>query len=114
MALTSEKCRSGTDRVHEVAQSVAADVYINVQGDEPLVRAEQIATLLQVMENPAAQVESGIAALAALPATTLTARSSLYRTAPVGYLDQPDFVNAVAKIDTVLSPHALLDAVLDV
>jgi 3-deoxy-manno-octulosonate cytidylyltransferase (CMP-KDO synthetase) len=35
---------------------MAADVYINVQGDEPLTRSEHIAALLQVMENPAAQV----------------------------------------------------------
>ena len=54
--MTSPTHRSGTERVHEVSGRVAADVYINVQGDEPLVRPEQIATLLQVMENPAAQV----------------------------------------------------------
>src|SRR3954467_4684768 len=33
-------CRSGTDRVREVAQQVAADIYVNVQGDEPLARPE--------------------------------------------------------------------------
>jgi 2-amino-4-hydroxy-6-hydroxymethyldihydropteridine diphosphokinase len=38
--------------------------------------------------------------------------SSLYRTAPVGYLDQPDFVNAVAEIETHLDPAALLDQLL--
>jgi len=54
--MTSSSHRSGTERVHEVSCREAADVYINVQGDEPLVRSEQIATLLQVMENPAAQV----------------------------------------------------------
>ncbi|HET6177450.1 MAG TPA: 3-deoxy-manno-octulosonate cytidylyltransferase [Candidatus Sulfotelmatobacter sp.] len=54
--ITSPDHRSGTERVHEVSGREAADVYINVQGDEPLVRPEQIATLLQVMENPAAQV----------------------------------------------------------
>src|SRR5436305_6545239 len=54
--LTSSQHRSGTERVHEIAQTESADVYVNVQGDEPLVRAEQIASLLQVMENPAAQV----------------------------------------------------------
>lgn len=54
--MTSAAHRSGTERVHEVSGREAADVYINVQGDEPLVRSEQIATLLQVMENPAAQV----------------------------------------------------------
>ena len=54
--MTSPSHRSGTERVHEISGREAADVYINVQGDEPLTRAEQIATLLQVMESPAAQV----------------------------------------------------------
>ena len=54
--MTSAVHRSGTERVHEISGRIAADVYINVQGDEPLVRQEQIATLLQVMENPSAQV----------------------------------------------------------
>jgi 3-deoxy-manno-octulosonate cytidylyltransferase (CMP-KDO synthetase) len=54
--LTSSSHRSGTERVHEVSNREVADVYINVQGDEPLTRPEHIATLLQVMENPAAQV----------------------------------------------------------
>jgi 3-deoxy-manno-octulosonate cytidylyltransferase (CMP-KDO synthetase) len=54
--MTSSAHRSGTERVHEVSHSLAADVYLNVQGDEPLVRPEQIATLLEVMQDPAAQV----------------------------------------------------------
>jgi 3-deoxy-manno-octulosonate cytidylyltransferase (CMP-KDO synthetase) len=54
--MTSLAHRSGTERVHEISQRESADVYVNVQGDEPLVRSEQIATLLQVMENPSAQV----------------------------------------------------------
>lgn len=54
--MTSSAHRSGTERVHEISGREAADVYINVQGDEPLVRSEQIATLLQVMQDPAAQV----------------------------------------------------------
>ncbi len=54
--MTSPAHRSGTERVHEVSGRETADVYINVQGDEPLIRPEHIATLLQVMENPEAQV----------------------------------------------------------
>ena len=54
--MTSAAARSGTERVHEISGTVAADVYINVQGDEPMTRPEHIATLLKVMENPAAQV----------------------------------------------------------
>src|SRR5437667_4466925 len=47
--MTSAKHRSGTERVHEVSQSVDADVYINVQGDEPMVLAEQIDTIIDLM-----------------------------------------------------------------
>lgn len=47
--MTSDKHRSGTERVHEVSQSVAADVYINVQGDEPMVRSEQIDMIVGLM-----------------------------------------------------------------
>ena len=54
--MTASTHRSGTERVHEVSCRESADVYINVQGDEPMVRPEQIATLLQVMGNPEAQV----------------------------------------------------------
>lgn len=54
--MTSPTHRSGTERVHEVSLREPADVYINVQGDEPLVRPEQIATLLHVMEDSAIQV----------------------------------------------------------
>ena len=54
--MTSAAHRSGTERVHEVAQAIAADVYINVQGDEPMTRPEQIASLLKVMKDPAVQV----------------------------------------------------------
>jgi 3-deoxy-manno-octulosonate cytidylyltransferase (CMP-KDO synthetase) len=49
--LTSPSHRSGTDRVHEVAQSVGADVYINVQGDEPLARREHLDVLLELMQR---------------------------------------------------------------
>jgi len=54
--MTSERHRSGTERVHEVSGRLSADLYINVQGDEPMIRPEHIATLLSVMQNPDAQV----------------------------------------------------------
>ncbi len=60
--------------------------------------------------DPAAQVRAAVDALRAVPGTALVAASSLYRTAPVGYADQPDFVNAVAAVDTDLPPEALLAA----
>ena len=54
--MTSPDHRSGTDRVHEVAQNVDADVYINVQGDEPLARREHLEALLQLMADEAVMV----------------------------------------------------------
>jgi 3-deoxy-manno-octulosonate cytidylyltransferase (CMP-KDO synthetase) len=54
--MTSSSHRSGTERVHELSNSIAADVYLNVQGDEPLARPEQIAALLKVMEDPSVEV----------------------------------------------------------
>jgi 3-deoxy-manno-octulosonate cytidylyltransferase (CMP-KDO synthetase) len=54
--MTSSSHRSGTDRVHEVAQSVAADVYVNVQGDEPMARKEHLDALLALMTRDDLQV----------------------------------------------------------
>jgi len=54
--MTSSAHRSGTERVHEISNSIAADVYVNVQGDEPLVRTEQIGALLDVMQRSNVQV----------------------------------------------------------
>ncbi len=54
--LTSATHRSGTERVHELSQSVEADIYLNVQGDEPLTRSEHIAALIEVMQGPSVQV----------------------------------------------------------
>jgi 3-deoxy-manno-octulosonate cytidylyltransferase (CMP-KDO synthetase) len=50
--MTSDKRRSGTERVHEISQSIPADVYINVQGDEPMIRAAHIEALATLMKNP--------------------------------------------------------------
>ena len=66
------------------------------------------------LNDPAAQVEYALAELDRLPGTRLIARSSLYASAPVGYVDQPDFINAVAQVETSLAPRALLAALLDI
>jgi len=58
------------------------------------------------------QLRRALADIASLPGTQLLAQSAMYRSAPVGYLDQPDFVNAVAKITTSLSPQDLLAGLL--
>jgi 2-amino-4-hydroxy-6-hydroxymethyldihydropteridine diphosphokinase len=62
--------------------------------------------------DPQAQVRAAVAALGALPRTRLLASSSLYRSAPVGVGPQPDFVNAVAKVETSLSARELLEELL--
>jgi 2-amino-4-hydroxy-6-hydroxymethyldihydropteridine diphosphokinase len=62
--------------------------------------------------DPVATVCSAFAALAELPQTTLAAMSPLYRTAPVGITEQPEFINAAARLETELAPEALLDALL--
>jgi len=57
-------------------------------------------------------VQGALDAIARLPGTKLLGHSSLYLTPPWGLLEQPPFINAVARIDTALSPHDLLDALL--
>ncbi len=49
--MTSTQHRSGTDRVYEVAQRIKADVYVNIQGDEPLARPEHLEALLGPMSD---------------------------------------------------------------
>jgi 2-amino-4-hydroxy-6-hydroxymethyldihydropteridine diphosphokinase len=64
------------------------------------------------LDGPEAQVRRAFDEVGALPATRLLARSALYRTAPVGFLDQPAFINACALLETSLGPRELLDALL--
>ena len=59
--------------------------------------------------NPILTVKSAIGNLDALADTERVATSSLYRTAPVGLKNQPDFINAVVALETGLSPQALLE-----
>lgn len=66
------------------------------------------------LNDPAAQVEYALAELDRLPGARLIARSSLYASAPLGYVDQPDFINAVAQVETSLAPRALLAALLGI
>ena len=60
------------------------------------------------LDDPRAQVLRAFEALEALPHTRLVKKSSLYRSAPVGYAAQPDFVNAVAQLETGLPAERLL------
>lgn len=66
------------------------------------------------LEDPRSQLLRALAELGELPDTRLIAHSSLYRSAPMGYPDQPEFVNAVAKIGTSLTPQSLLQALLQI
>src|SRR5690606_19423937 len=62
------------------------------------------------LDDPRRQLLDAMDELDRLPGTRLRRRSSLYRSAPMGRQDQPDFINAVAEIETGLQPEPLLDA----
>ena len=64
--------------------------------------------------DPTATVLAAFAALANLPESRVARCSSLYRTAPVGNTEQPEFINAVAALETTLAPESLLDALFDI
>jgi 2-amino-4-hydroxy-6-hydroxymethyldihydropteridine diphosphokinase len=60
------------------------------------------------LDQPANHVVLAFEDLGRIPDTTVVKRSSLYRSAAMGYADQPDFVNAVAEIETTLPASRLL------
>ncbi len=62
------------------------------------------------LDDPVRQLRRALAALARLPETHLAGYSRFYRSVPLGPQDQPDYVNAVAALDTTLDAEALLDA----
>ncbi|UTW48793.1 2-amino-4-hydroxy-6-hydroxymethyldihydropteridine diphosphokinase [Bacterioplanoides sp. SCSIO 12839] len=62
------------------------------------------------LNNPEQQIVTALQALQQLPDTELTAVSALYGSKPLGPQDQPDYLNAVAQLQTSLEPLALLDA----
>ncbi|MFL6647597.1 MAG: 2-amino-4-hydroxy-6-hydroxymethyldihydropteridine diphosphokinase [Sulfurifustaceae bacterium] len=66
------------------------------------------------LESPVAQVRRGVAALERLPDSRLVGCSSLYRSAPVGITEQPDFINAACALDTTLEPRALMQRLLEI
>ncbi len=61
------------------------------------------------MHEPLRQVRTAMSELDAIKLTTIVKTSSLYKSQPVGPQDQDDFINAVAMLETDLSPEALLD-----
>ena len=66
------------------------------------------------LDSPASQVIRGFQSIEQLPKTKLIKQSSLYQSAAVGYLNQPDFINAVVEISTQLSPETLLEKLLNI
>ena len=60
------------------------------------------------LDGPRRQLEQALVELAGLPDTRLLRQSSFYRTRPIGYDEQPDFVNAVAQLQTGLAAERLL------
>jgi 2-amino-4-hydroxy-6-hydroxymethyldihydropteridine diphosphokinase len=59
--------------------------------------------------EPSRQLQTALREMRALPKTRVTKASGFYRSAPLGYLDQPEFLNAVAQLDTELAPGVLLE-----
>ncbi|HSI38041.1 MAG TPA: 2-amino-4-hydroxy-6-hydroxymethyldihydropteridine diphosphokinase [Methylotenera sp.] len=71
------------------------------------------------LEDPIQQVKSAFTALERIPRTRVTKKSSLYQTAPIGYETEqltqvPDFINAVAAVETDLTALELLDALFEI
>lgn len=62
------------------------------------------------LQDPISQVRTAIGEIAQLPKVSLLAQSSLYSSQPLGPQDQDDFINAVVKISTKLTPEDLLTA----
>jgi 3-deoxy-manno-octulosonate cytidylyltransferase (CMP-KDO synthetase) len=78
--LTSADLPSGTDRLHAVSQTVPADIYVNIQGDEPLLRPEHIDDILRPFALPGVDV------------TTLKVRC------------QPDYIHNPNVVKVVTAP----------
>lgn len=66
------------------------------------------------LENPVLQIDQAIIHLAKLPETVILKQSSLYRSAPIDAPNQPDYINAVVKLNTLLKPLELLEQLLSI
>jgi len=58
VAMTSPECASGSDRVYEVSRQIDAEIYVNIQGDEPLLTPGHFAPLLELFAQPEVQVST--------------------------------------------------------
>ena len=61
--MTSEKCLTGTDRLAEIAKKVKADIYVNVQGDEPMVKPNDIQKIIEAKKKYPDDVINGYATI---------------------------------------------------
>lgn len=66
------------------------------------------------LNEPVRQVKDALLELDRIPLSRVLGRSSLYKSAPLGYADQADFVNAVGALETALEPEKLLDELLSI
>ena len=66
------------------------------------------------LENPKEQVKKGILSIKQIEGVRILNESNLYETPPVGILDQPNFVNAVIKINSNLGPYEILNELLNI
>jgi 2-amino-4-hydroxy-6-hydroxymethyldihydropteridine diphosphokinase len=66
------------------------------------------------LNEPVRQVQDALLELDHIPLSRVLRRSSLYKSAPLGYADQADFVNAVGALETALEPEKLLDELLGI
>lgn len=81
VAMTSPSCASGSDRVREVSRQIDADIYVNIQGDEPTLTPEFFPPLLELFERPEVQV------------STLAVRC------PADEINNPNAVKVVTTLD---------------
>jgi 3-deoxy-manno-octulosonate cytidylyltransferase (CMP-KDO synthetase) len=81
VAMTSPSCPSGSDRVREVALRLAADIYVNIQGDEPTLTPNFFPPLLSLFDRPEVEV------------STLAVRC------PPEEFDNPNAVKVVTALD---------------
>ncbi len=71
--------------------------------------AEVLVGLGSNLYGPARQIDTAFGMLEAISKTSVVAKSSLYRSTPLGGIEQPDFVNAAALLKTELGPRVLLE-----
>ena len=99
-----------TEQFADVAVTVRRTRADLVLATRPPTPVRAVIALGGNLGDPFATLRSALAALAAVPGVTVRRASPVVRTAPVGGVPQPDYLNAVAELETGLSPWELLDS----